>query len=200
MIMIMIMISTKIMLIYRRRGPLEGISRSRDLEISRARRVMWQDGRRCRVWRICAWECAWVARLFAIVLREKGRLYSFANLIHFRYHFGRGGIVWWCYRLRMSSDIWRYRWGGGGGGGGLYSWKSRGIRSTRNTRNTDPFKPRTDESLVHLAPCHPYLQQRCSSFIYLSRCSELRKCCRAGRSPLSAENEKEEDEAVFNRE
>ena len=36
---------------------------------------------------------------------------------------------------------------------------SRGIRSTRNTRNTDPFKPRTDESL---ALCHPYLQQRCS--------------------------------------
>ena len=28
-----------------------------------------------------------------------------------------------------------------------------GIRSTRNTRNTDPFKPRTDESL---ALFHPY--------------------------------------------
>ena len=35
---------------------------------------------------------------------------------------------------------------------------SRGIRLTRNTRNTDPFKPRTDESL---ALCHPYLQSRC---------------------------------------
>ena len=32
--------------------------------------------------------------------------------------------------------------------------KSRGIFSTRNTRNTNPFKPRTDESL---ALCHPYL-------------------------------------------
>ena len=51
--------------------------------------------------------------------------------------------------------------GGGGGeknGGGLYSCKSRGVRSTRKTRNTDPFKPRTDESL---ALCHLYLQQRC---------------------------------------
>ena len=37
--------------------------------------------------------------------------------------------------------------------------QSRGIRSTRNTRNTDPFKPRTDESL---ALCHPYLQLRYS--------------------------------------
>ena len=31
--------------------------------------------------------------------------------------------------------------------------KIEGIRSTRNTRNTDPFKPRTDESL---ALFHPY--------------------------------------------
>ena len=32
--------------------------------------------------------------------------------------------------------------------------QSRGIRSTRNTRNTDPFKPRTEECL---ALCHPSL-------------------------------------------
>ena len=31
--------------------------------------------------------------------------------------------------------------------------KIEGIRSTRNTRNADPFKPRTDESLD---PFHPY--------------------------------------------
>ena len=40
--------------------------------------------------------------------------------------------------------------------GGVFT---RAIRSTRNTRNTDPFKPRTNESL---ALCHPYLQPRCS--------------------------------------
>ena len=34
------------------------------------------------------------------------------------------------------------RGGGGGGGGGLYSRKSKGIRSTWNTRNTDPFRKR----------------------------------------------------------
>ena len=33
--------------------------------------------------------------------------------------------------------------------------KIEGIHySTRNTRTTDPFKSRTDESV---APCHPYL-------------------------------------------
>ena len=36
--------------------------------------------------------------------------------------------------------------------------KIEGIRSTRNTHNTDPFNTRTDESP---ALCHPYLQLCC---------------------------------------
>ena len=47
--------------------------------------------------------------------------------------------------------------------------QSRGIRSTRNTRNTDPFKPRTDESL---ALCHPYLQLRYSVHPHRPACAQ----------------------------
>ena len=45
----------------------------------------------------------------------------------------------------------------------------RGIRSTRNTRNTDPFKPRTDESL---ALCHPCLQQCCCVHSHHPACAQ----------------------------
>ena len=41
--------------------------------------------------------------------------------------------------------------------------------STRNTRNTDPVKPRTDESL---ALCHPWLQQRCSVHPHHPACAQ----------------------------
>jgi hypothetical protein len=44
-------------------------------------------------------------------------------------------------------------------GGGLLYWrKSKGIRSTCDTRNTDP----DHGAMKSLALCHPYLQQRCS--------------------------------------
>ena len=47
--------------------------------------------------------------------------------------------------------------------------QSRGIRSTRNTRNTDPFKPRSDESLAF---CHPYLQLRYSVRPHRPACAQ----------------------------
>ena len=47
--------------------------------------------------------------------------------------------------------------------------QSRGIRSTRNTHNTDPFKPQTDGNL---ALCHPYLQLRYSVHPHRPACAQ----------------------------
>ena len=42
------------------------------------------------------------------------------------------------------------------GGGGLHSCEWRGIRSTRDKRNTDPFKPRAGGGggAVFIRDCH----------------------------------------------
>ena len=64
----------------------------------------------------------------------------------------------------------------------------------RNTRNNDPFKPRTDESL---ALCHPY-QQQGVAFIHFTQPAPSRMG-RTSRSVQEEEEEEEEEaeEAVF---
>ena len=51
----------------------------------------------------------------------------------------------------------------------VFNRENRGICSTRNTRNTDPFKRRSDESLALFLP---YLQQRCSVHPHHPACTQ----------------------------
>ena len=51
----------------------------------------------------------------------------------------------------------------------VFTRANRGGSVQHNTRNTDPSKPRIDESL---ALCHPYLQQRCIVHPFRPACAQ----------------------------